>query len=132
MPRRMRAAVRTSRSGAAALMIAPTMKTRGRDEDHQPAAVAVGGLAGEGGAQDRADRDRRDHHALLEAAQVQVVADEQQRAGDDARVVAEEEAAEPGDRGREDDVALRACFAESSTLAGPYTTRGAPKGAPLA
>ena len=79
----------------------------GGEQDHQPPAVGVGGRPGERGAGDGADRDRGDDQALGEAAEVEVGLDEEQGAGDDAGVVAEEQPAEPGDRRRQDHVAPR-------------------------
>jgi hypothetical protein len=67
----------------------------------------VRGRAGEGGAEDRADRHRGDDQALGEAAEVEVGLDEEQRPGDDAGVVAEKQPAEARDRGGEDDVSPR-------------------------
>jgi hypothetical protein len=60
-----------------------------------------------GGAGHRPDRHRGDDQALGEAAEVEVTLDEEQRAGDHARVVAEEQPAETGDRRRQHNVALR-------------------------
>ena len=74
------------------------------EQDHQPAAVAVGGGAGDRGARDGADRDGGDDQALGEAAEAEVVLDEEQRRGDDAGVVAEQQPAEAGDRRRQHDV----------------------------
>jgi hypothetical protein len=75
------------------------------EQDHHAAPVAVGGRAGEGGAGDGADRHRGDDQALGEAAEVEVALDEEQGAGDDAGVVAEEQPAEAGDRRRQHHVA---------------------------
>ena len=77
------------------------------DEDHQPPPVGVGGWPGDRGAADGADRDRGDDQALGEAVEAEVPLDEEQRPGDDAGVVAEEQAAEARDRGGQDDVAPR-------------------------
>ena len=57
--------------------------------------------------EDRADRDRGDDQSLGEAAEGEVGLDEEQGAGDDAGVVAEQQAAEAGDRGGQHDVASR-------------------------
>ena len=74
-------------------------------EDQHPAAVGVREPAGEAGAEHGADRHRADDEPGLEAGEVEVRGDEQQRPGDDAGVVAEQQAAEPGDRRRHHDVA---------------------------
>ena len=83
------------------------MKTPGRAEDHQPPPVLVGRRPGVGGAEDGADRNRGDDQSLFEAAQAEVVLDEEQSPGDDAGVVAEEEPAETGDGRGQNYVAAR-------------------------
>jgi hypothetical protein len=81
-----------------------------RGDDRATAPKPVSRLSGNGGAEDRADRHRADDHPLLEAAEIEVALDEEQRAGDDPRVVAEEQPAEARDRRRGDDVAVGALF----------------------
>src|SRR6185312_3306986 len=78
-----------------------------REQDHQPTAIVVGGGPGDRRPADRPDRHRGDDQSLGEAAEVEVPLDEEQGAGDDAGVVAEEEAAEPGDRRGQDHIASR-------------------------
>ena len=113
-------------SGAAALATAPAMKTAAAARMTTPAAEAVAELAREGGAGDGADRDRGDDHSLLEAVEAEVRADEQQRAGDDAGVVAEQQTTEPRDDRRPDDVAVSGALGLSPGFhlpGGPYPRR---------
>jgi hypothetical protein len=76
----------------------PDDEDAGGDQDHQPPPVGVGGRPGDRGAADRADRDRGDHQSLGEAAEVEVLLDEEQGAGDDPGVIAEQQAAQPRNR----------------------------------
>jgi hypothetical protein len=78
----------------------------GGDQDRHPPPIAVGGRPGDGGAGDGADRDRGDDQPLGEAAEAEVALDEEQGAGDDTGVVAEQQPTEPGDRRGQHDIAL--------------------------
>lgn len=95
----------------------------GGEQDHQPPPVGVGGRPGDRGAADGADRDRRDDQPLGEAAEREVVLDEQQGAGDDAGVVAEQQAPEAGDRGGQDHVAPRPLRGGIRSLVHPAAQR---------
>ena len=80
----------------------------------------VGGEAGEDRADDRPDQQRADERLLLELGGVQRLVDVEQRAGDDAGVVAEQEAAERSDTRRaagRSDCCLRRPHAGSSSVA---------------
>ncbi len=101
---------------------------RRRDQDHQPPPVGVGRRPGDRGPADRPDRDRGDHHPLGEAAEVEVLLDEEQGAGDDPGVVAEQQAAEPRDRGREDHIAPRSARRRLRSQAHPVQDRISPRG----
>ena len=70
--------------------------------------VGVGEATGEPGAGDGSNRNRGDHQSRLEARQPEVRLDEEQGAGDDANVIAEQQAAEACDRRRQHHRALGA------------------------
>ena len=96
---------------------------RGADDQDSP-AVLVGEASCESGADHGADGDGGHHEARAEAAQPEVRLDEEQGARDDAGVVAEEEAAEAGDRGGRDDHPHRVLARCLSLRAAPPRAHG--------
>ena len=84
--------------GAKAEMSAPPPKMTPAPSSVATPSSAVGDGAGAGGTEDRADQHDADRELLQPRVERELLRNEEYRTGDDAGVVAEEQAAERSDR----------------------------------